>query len=213
MMDSPSISDLDAYAARIRTCRLCRDLKGPARLPHEPRPVLRVSTTARLVVAGQAPGTRVHATGIPYNDPSGDRLRAWINVSRETFYDEALIAIVPMGFCFPGLSPAKADLPPRRECRQTWHDDLFKLMPQIECVLAIGRYAQDYHFARLGEALPKGLLLADVVRSRQGHADDRPRLIALPHPSWRNNAWIKRNPWFEAEVLPMLRAEVARSIR
>ncbi len=213
MTDLVSISDLDACVARISACRLCRDARGPARLPHEPRPVLRVSTTARLVLAGQAPGNRVHATGIPYNDPSGDRLRAWMNVSRETFYDETLIAIVPMGFCFPGYSAAKADLPPRRECRATWHDELFRLMPRIECILAIGRYAQDYHFARLGRPLPKGLSLGDIVGGRQSQAPDRPRLIALPHPSWRNNAWIKRNPWFEAEVLPMLRAEVARAIR
>ncbi len=213
MIDFASIADLEAYAARIRSCRLCRDAPGPARLPHEPRPVLRVSTTARLLVASQAPGARVHATRLPFNDPSGDRLRTWMNVSRETFYDEALVAIVPMGFCFPGYSPAKADLAPRPECRRTWHDDLFALMPQIECILAIGRYAQDYHFARLGRPLRSGACLADVVGGRQGHANDAPRLIALPHPSWRNNAWIKRNPWFEAEVLPMLRAEVARAIR
>jgi uracil-DNA glycosylase len=210
---SSSLRDLEAYAARIRSCRLCRDAPGPAPLPHEPRPVLRVSTTARLLVASQAPGVRVHATGLPFNDPSGDRLRAWMNVSRETFYDQSLIAIVPMGFCFPGHSATKADLPPRPECRQTWHDGLFALMPQIECILAIGRYAQDYHFARLGRPLRSGLSLADVAGAWQGHAHDRRRLIALPHPSWRNNGWIKRNPWFEADVLPMLRAEVARAIR
>jgi uracil-DNA glycosylase len=208
----PNQADLKTYAARIRACRLCRDLRGAARLPHEPRPVLRVSSTARLLVASQAPGARVHATGVPFNDPSGDRLRTWMNVARETFYDESLIAIVPMGFCFPGHSPAKADLPPRPECRQTWHDGLFALMPQIECILAIGRYAQDYHFVRLGRASPKGSPLADVVAAWRSQADRRPRLIALPHPSWRNNGWIKRNAWFETEVLPMLREEVARAI-
>jgi uracil-DNA glycosylase len=205
-------ADLEAYAERIRSCRLCRDMPGLAQLPHEPRPVLRVSTTARLLIASQAPGLRVHATGLPFNDPSGDRLRAWMNVSRETFYDESLITIVPMCFCFPGYSPAKADLPPRAECRPTWHDGLFALMPQIECVLAIGRYAQDYHFARLGRPLRSGLSLADVVGSWKMHAADRPRLIALPHPSWRNNGWIKRNSWFEADILPMLRTEVVRAI-
>lgn len=205
--------DLETCAARIRSCRLCRDKPGPARMPHEPRPVLRPSATARLLVAGQAPGVRVHASGVPYTDPSGDRLRAWMGVSREIFYDESRVAIVPMGFCFPGLDAAKADLPPRPECRRTWHDGLFALMPQIKLILAIGRYAQDYHFARLGRPLSKGLSLADVVGAWQSHANDRPRLIALPHPSWRNNAWIKRNPWFEADVLPMLRAEVAQAIR
>jgi len=210
--DSASTSDLEAYAARIRACRFCRDLPAPARLPQEPRPVVRVSTTARLVLAGQAPGTRVNATGIPYNDPSGDRLRAWMNVPRETFYDESRIAIVPMGFCFPGLNTQKADLPPRRECRELWHDGLFDLLPQVTCIVAIGRYAQDYHFARLGRPLPKSATLAEIVGDWTAHARLTPRIIALPHPSWRNNGWIKSNPWFEEKVLPLLRAEVAKAI-
>jgi uracil-DNA glycosylase len=213
MMDSASISDLDAYVARIRSCRICRDEPGPARLPHEPRPVLRVSATARLLVASQAPGVRVHATGLPFNGASGDRLRAWMGVSREIFYDESRVAIAPMGFCFPGQNPAKADLPPRPECRQTWHDGLLQRMPQIELILAIGRYAQDYHFARLGRPLPRDASAAEIVGAWRGQAGTHPRIIALPHPSWRNNGWIKRNPWFEAEVLPMLREEVARLTR
>jgi uracil-DNA glycosylase len=187
-------------------------LPEPQRLPQEPRPVLRVSTSARLVLAGQAPGTRVNNTGIPYNDPSGDRLRAWMNVSREAFYDESRIAIVPMGFCFPGLNAAKADLPPRRECRELWHDGLFALMPQVTCVVTIGRYAQDYHLARAGHPVPKNALLADIVGDWKNHAQLTPRIIALPHPSWRNNAWITRNPWFEKKVLPLLRAEVAKAL-
>lgn len=213
MTDFASVSDLESYAARIRSCRLCRDADLARQLPHEPRPVLRVSTTARLLVASQAPGARVHATGLPFNDPSGDRLRAWMNISREIFYDESRVAIVPMGFCFPGYNALKADLPPRPECRRSWHDDLFRLMPQIECILAIGRYAQDYHFARLGRALQNRASLAEIVGGWQAGAKHRPKLIALPHPSWRNNAWLKRNPWFEAEVLPMLRAEVVQAIR
>jgi uracil-DNA glycosylase len=212
MTGSASTSDLDLYAARIRGCRFCRDLPPPLRLPQEPRPVLRVSRTARLVLAGQAPGTRVNATGIPYNDPSGDRLRTWMNVSREMFYDESRIAIVPMGFCFPGLNAAKADLPPRRECRQLWHDGLFGLMPQVTCIVAIGRYAQDYHFARAGHPLAKGVTLEDIVGDWKSHRRLRPRIIALPHPSWRNNAWLKRHSWFEAKVLPMLRAEIAKAM-
>lgn len=135
-----------------------------------------------------------------------------MGVTRDIFYDEARIALVPMGFCFPGHDAAKGDLPPRRECRVSWHDELFDLMPQIECILAIGRYAQDYHFGRLGRALKKNAKLDAIVAAWRDHAGRQPRVIALPHPSWRNNAWLNRNPWFETEVLPMLRAEVAGAI-
>lgn len=200
--------ELERLVERIRACRICREAADP--LQHEPRPVLRVSARARLLIAGQAPGTRVHATGLPFNDPSGDRLRGWMNVSRDVFYDEGRIAIIPMGFCFPGHSKTKADLPPRRECRATWHDRLFALLSNIETILAIGMYAQDYHFARLGRPLPKSVKRDELIAGWRGFADLRPRLIALPHPSWRNNGWLKRNLWFEADVLPMLRAEVAR---
>jgi len=149
-------------------------------------------------------------TGLSFNDASGDRLRDWMQVSRETFYDESLIAIVPMGFCFPGHDAKKGDLPPRPECRKTWHDDLFRVLPQIELILAIGRYAQEYHFARLGQPLPKGMKVDDIVRSSA--VSPHPKIIALPHPSWRNSGWIKRNPWFEQEVLPVLREQVAKAI-
>ena len=207
----PATADLDLLVGRIRACRRCRD-EAPDPLPHEPRPVLRVSATARLLVASQAPGTRVHASGVPFTDPSGDRLRTWMNVARETFYDEARIAIIPMGFCFPGHDRAKGDLPPRRECRATWHDALFADLPNITTVLAIGMYAQDYHFARLGRPLPKAMKRDELIADWRAFADMRPRIIALPHPSWRNSGWLKRNPWFEADVLPMLQAEVARAI-
>ena len=133
-----------------------------------------------------------------------------MGVTREIFYDETRIAIVPMGFCFPGHNVVKGDLPPRRECRAHWHDALFRLMPQIETILVIGRYAQDYHFKRLGLPYRKDVRLDDIVRAWRDHLEVRPRLIALPHPSWRNTGWLKRNPWFEAEVVPMLRAEVVR---
>lgn len=198
--------------ARIEACRICRDSPLASPLPHEPRPVLRVSATARLLVASQAPGTKVHATGIPFNDASGDRLRRWMDVTREVFYDATKVAIVPMGFCFPGQNRDKGDLPPRRECLATWHDSLFRLMPQLRCILAIGRYAQVYHFARVGRALPKRTTLDATVRSWAELAGDDPRIIALPHPSWRNIGWLERNPWFEAELLPNLRDEVARAI-
>lgn len=199
---------LEEIAARIRACRACAE--GPSPLPHAPRPVLRVSATARLLVASQAPGNLVNLTGVPFNDPSGERLRDWMGIGRETFYDEARIAIAPMGFCFPGHDAAGGDLPPRPECRRLWHDALFAELPQIETVLAIGRYAQDYHFARLGHALPKGANVSRTVARWREFQATKPRVFPLPHPSWRNTGWLKRNPWFEAEVLPALRAEVAR---
>ncbi|MBV8848858.1 MAG: uracil-DNA glycosylase family protein [Methylobacteriaceae bacterium] len=203
-------SPLDEISARIRACRLCRDVREIPSLPREPRPVFRASATAPLLVASQAPGMRVHQTGLPFNDPSGDRLRQWMGVDRDTFYDEAKIAIVPMGFCFPGYNALKADLPPRRECRATWHDELFARLPQIETILAIGRYAQDYHFARLGRSLPKAAGVDEIVRRWREFKGTSPRVFALPHPFWRNSGWLKRNMWFETEVLPAIRAEVAR---
>jgi uracil-DNA glycosylase len=212
MTDNVSSFDLAAMGAAIRACRICRDAPLTTPLPHEPRPVLRVSTTARLLVASQAPGTKVHLTGLSFNDASGDRLRTWMGVSREVFYDEAKVAIVPMGFCFPGQGPDKSDLPPRRECGQAWHDPLLDLLPQLDCILAIGRFAQTYHFARVGRPLPKSLSVDDTVRGWAELAGTNPRIIPLPHPSWRNTGWIKRNPWFEAEMLPCLRDEVSRAL-
>jgi uracil-DNA glycosylase len=213
MTDNPSSSELCAIAARIRNCRICRDAPQGVPLPHEPRPVLRVSTTARLLVASQAPGTKVHLTGLSFNDASGDRLRQWMGISRDDFYDEAKVAIVPMGFCFPGQAPGKADLPPRRECREAWHDGLLRLLPQLECILAIGRFAQAYHFARVGRPLPKSFTVDATVHRYAELAGANPRIIPLPHPSWRNTGWLRRNPWFEAELLPRLRSEVARAIQ
>lgn len=190
----------------IRACRICRDApRCGAPLPHEPRPVLRVSKTARLCIAGQAPGTRVHATGLPFNDPSGDRLRDWLGVTRDEFYDTARVAIVPMGFCFPGLDAKGGDLPPRRECAATWHDSVFSLLPRLKLVLVIGQYAQAYH---LKSARRK--TLTETVHAWRDYYEPAAarRMLPLPHPSWRNTAWLKKNPWFEAELLPVLRAEV-----
>lgn len=199
---------LGRLADEIRACRACADGEKP--LPHPPRPVLRVSTTARLLIASQAPGNLVNQTGIPFNDPSGDRLRAWMGVDRDVFYDVTRIAIAPMGFCFPGNDAAGGDLPPRAACRKLWHDRLFAAMPQIETVLAIGRYAQEYHFARLGHDLPKGASVSETVARWRAFQSTVPLIFPLPHPSWRNTGWLKKNPWFEAEVLPALRTEVAR---
>lgn len=191
----------------IRACRVCVEAPRGKPLPHAPRPVLRASPTARLAICGQAPGTRVHASGMPFTDPSGDRLRAWLDVTPEEFYDEARVAIVPMGFCFPGQDAKGGDLPPRRECAALWHRDLFAALPQVELVLAVGAYAQAFH---LGAA--RGKTLQETMLAWREHlkASRRPRVFPLPHPSWRNNAWLKKNTWFEADLLPVLRREVRR---
>lgn len=198
---------LDALALRIRACRICRDTPQGKPLPHEPRPVVVPSANARILVAGQAPGTRVHASGIPFNDPSGDRLRDWMGIDRDTFYDASRIAIAPMGFCFPGLDAKGSDLPPRRECAPAWRADLMALMGQVELVLVIGQYAQAWHLKD-----QRGPSLTATVANWRAlwEADSSPRVLALPHPSWRNTGWLKKNPWFEADLLPVLRAEVAR---
>jgi len=156
-------------------------------------------------VAGQAPGTRVHATGLPFNDPSGDRLRDWMGVTRETFYDENHIAIVPMGFCFPGLDAKGGDLPPRPECAKAWRDRVFGGLDGLELILLVGGYAQKWHLG----ANAKGTL-TETVRAWK---DYMPRYLPLPHPSWRNTGWLKKNPWFERDVLPVLRREVRRLVK
>ncbi len=203
-------SELQRLLASIAGCRACIERPSGNALPHQPRPVVRVSGTARLLIAGQAPGARVHASGVPYDDPSGKRLRRWMNIGPEVFYDTARIAIVPMGFCFPGYGSKGADLPPRRECRGLWHDPLFGLLPQLEMILAVGLHAQAYHFRRLG-LKPKAGLTENVACWRE-FCCGSPRVIPLPHPSWRNNGWLRRHPWFESELVPELRQEVARLI-
>jgi len=196
-----------ALLSEIRACRICIEAPCRAPLPHEPRPVLRGTPRARIVVCGQAPGTRVHASGIPFTDPSGDRLRAWLGVSNDAFYDEDRFAIVPMGFCFPGLDKNGGDLPPRRECAAAWRQKVFSSLPHVEIVLAVGQYAQRWH---LGKRV-KGSLTETVRhwRALVAETDAGPRIWPLPHPSWRNNAWLAKNPWFEVELLPALREEIA----
>lgn len=202
---------LARLVAEIEHCRICRDASAGTPLPHEPRPVLRPSATARLLIASQAPGTRVHASGVPFTDRSGDRLRDWLAVDGATFYDRARIAIVPMGFCFPGLDAKGGDLPPRRECAPAWRRRVLALMPQLELVLAIGQHAQRWH-------LPEGVrrrggLTATVEGWRDIlAAPGCPRVLPMPHPSWRNNGWLRQNPWFDAELLPVLRREVRRLV-
>jgi uracil-DNA glycosylase len=180
--------------AEARACRLCA-----GHLPLGPRPVLRASVTARLLIVGQAPGTRVHATGIPFNDPSGDRLRDWLGIGPEIFYDEGKVAIMPAGFCYPGRGKG-GDLPPRPECAPAWHPPLRALMPGIELTLLIGAYAQAYY---LGER--RASTLTETVRRWR---DYLPEFLPTPHPSPRNQLWLKRRPWFEAEIVPELRRRV-----
>jgi len=187
---------LRALLADIAACRICA-----GELAHGPRPVFQLSGTARLCIAGQAPGMRVHKTGIPYNDPSGERLRDWLGIGRDVFYDRTRVAIVPMGFCFPGYDAAGGDRPPRPECVRHWHDRLFAATPKFKLLLAIGTYAQRYHF--------KGGAKKTVTETVRSWREYGPFAMPLPHPSWRNNGWLKKNPWFETELIPDLRARVA----
>ena len=192
-------TELERLLAEVRACRICADS-----LPLGPRPVLRASATARVALCSQAPGTKVHASGRPFTDRSGDRLREWLAVDSETFYDERRIAIVPMGFCYPGIDAKGGDLPPRPECRAMWHDRLFRALPQIELVVVIGSHAMAYHLGKRRKPSVRGTVAA--------FREYLPGVIPLPHPSWRNNAWLDRNPWFTAELLPVLRQSVHRLI-
>lgn len=188
-------TELDELLREVRACRLCETA-----LPHGIRPVLQVGAGARILIAGQAPGRRVHETGVPFDDPSGDRLRDWMGVTRDVFYDAEKIAILPMGFCYPGTGRS-GDLPPRPECAPAWRTALLEHLSGVELTLVIGQYAMAWHLAGPRRAL------TDVVRDWKDHRPDR---LPLPHPSPRNNVWLKKNPWFEAEVLPYLRRRVRR---
>jgi uracil-DNA glycosylase len=203
--DPPPLAE---QLAAIRACRICRD-RADRPLPHEPRPVFQIAPGARVAVCSQAPGNRAHVAGKPFHDPSGVRLRAWMGVDEATFYDPGKVAIIPMGFCFPGYDGKGGDLPPRPECAATWHDRLFAALPRIDLFLCIGKHALAYH-------LPwaRRRSLTETVRDWRAIARaTAPRTVmALPHPSWRNNAWLARNPWFEAELLPDLRARVAAAL-
>lgn len=190
----PRTPSLVRILKEARACGLCA-----AHLPLGPRPVLRASTTARVLIVGQAPGTKVHATGIPFNDPSGDKLREWLAVDRDTFYDESRFAIVPAGLCYPGKGPS-GDAPPRPECAPLWHPRLRAAMPQLELTVLIGSYAQAYY---LGNRRQK--TLAATVRAWRDHL---PGFLPTPHPSPRNRRWLRLNPWFEDEVVPELRKRV-----
>jgi uracil-DNA glycosylase len=191
--ESAAGAALAAAAAEARACRLCAP-----HLPLGPRPVFRVSATARLLIIGQAPGTRVHETGIPFNDASGRRLRAWLGMDEATFYDVSRVAILPVGLCYPGRLPRGGDAPPRPECAPLWHPRLRPLMQAIRLTLLVGSYAQTH-------VLGPGQMTARV-RDFRAHW---PEIVPLPHPSWRTTAWERRNPWFVEDLLPALRALIA----
>lgn len=203
---------LEALSAAAHHCRICIDHPDKGRaLGHTPRPVFQISRTARICIAGQAPGIRAHESGIPFSDPSGARLQQWLGIDEGVFYDAARIAILPMGFCFPGFDAHGADLPPRAECARAWRAKFMAALPELQLLLLVGGYAQRWHLQHLQapQELSRLSVNDTVLHWREIEARiDAPRCIVLPHPSWRNTAWINRNPWFEAELLPELRQRV-----
>ena len=180
-----------------RACRLCAD-----GLPHEPRPIVSASPNARLLIIGQAPGSKVHESGVPWDDKSGDRLRQWLNISKQVFYDDTRVAIMPMGFCYPGKGRS-GDLPPRPECAPHWHAKVLSRLPEIQLTLLIGQYAQRYYLGNDSRTL------TDTVAAWRDHL---PTYFALPHPSPRNQFWLRKNPWFEKEVLVELQKRVKKAL-
>jgi uracil-DNA glycosylase len=186
---------LERVLEEIRACRACA-----GELPHEPRPVVRVFAETRLLICGQAPGRRVHESGAPFTDPSGDRLRQWLGVDYQTFYADRRIGVAAMAFCFPGTDPKGGDYPPPRRCAELWRARLLAELPNVELTLLVGSYAQSWALGRPGP-------LGETVRRWRDYLPD---VVVLPHPSWRNTAWLTRNPWFEAEVVPYLRQRVTR---
>lgn len=189
-------SDLHEFVDEIRACQLCA-----SDMERAPRPILQVSSKAKILIAGQAPGNLAMESGRPFTDPSGDRLRAWLGLEETAFYDPDKVAIVPMGFCFPGYDKNGGDIPPMKRCAKTWHTPLFERLPQIELKVLIGAYAQRWH---IGVQVEK-TLTATVQKWR---AFLEQGVVVTPHPSWRNNAWLKRNPWFESDLLPELQKRV-----
>jgi len=200
-MDGGRQGGVEALAAEVAGCRLCAGRFAASRTGHAPRPVPWLSDRAPILLAGQAPGAQVHAKGRPFDDRSGDRLRDWLGVDRAAFYDRTCFAVLPMAFCFPGYDKGGADLPPPPLCAATWRARALLAMPQVRLTLLIGGYAQRW---RLGA----GAVTATVARWREVG----PEVLPLPHPSWRNTGWLRRNPWFEAELVPELRRRVAALI-
>ncbi len=195
----PGMQDLNSLLTEIRACRLCEK-----HLPLGPRPVIRAAATAKLMIVGQAPGTKVHESGVPWDDASGERLRDWLQMPKNVFYDEARVAIVPMGFCYPGRDKNGGDKPPRPECAPEWHAKLLNFIPELQLTLLVGGYAQKYYLGPDGKRT-----MTETVRAWRAYL---PRFLPTPHPSWRNTGWVRKNPWFESEVLPELRQRVRRLV-
>lgn len=187
----------------IANCRLCADRFAATATRHAPRPVVWFRPGARILIAGQAPGARVHDSGKPFDDRSGDRLRDWMGIGRDVFYDRGRVAVLPMAFCFPGYDAKGSDLPPPRICADTWHERAMAALGEIPLILLVGGYAHRWH---LGGTMP-------VTPRVRGWRDHAPRVFVLPHPSWRNTGWLKRNPWFEAEVIPALQTRVTEVLQ
>jgi uracil-DNA glycosylase len=204
-MDEANRSDRSDLSLRdqINNCRICADRFAATPTRHSPRPVVWFNEAPRILIAGQAPGMRVHASGKPFDDKSGDRLRDWLGITAKVFYDRPKVAIVPMAFCFPGYDTKGADLPPPKVCQETWHDRVMQQLADVPLTIVVGGYAQRYHLG----------VKSGVTATVQGWRDFAPRVYPLPHPSWRNTGWLKNNPWFADELLPDLRAQVKDALQ
>ena len=198
-------SDLDTLKSSLRACTICAERFSTTKTRHAPRPVVWFREGARILIASQAPGIRAHDRGEPFRDPSGNRLRQWLGVDEATFYDKSKFAIVPMGFCFPGYDANGSDLPPPKVCAATWRQQILDQLGSIKLTLLIGGYAQKWHL--------NGLAPGGVTRTVERWRDFAPDLLPLPHPSWRNTAWLKKNPWFETDALPVLQARVQELLK
>lgn len=196
------VHNLDDLLAKISGCSICADRFAATQTAHNPRPVAWVSVAAPILIIGQAPGARVHKTGRPFTDRSGDRLRDWLGIGEADFYDQSKFSILPMAFCFPGYSVKGADLPPPPICAKTWHQPVRSQLEQVKLTLLVGGYAQKYQ-----------LQTTNVSQTVMAWRDHWPRVLPLPHPSWRNTAWLTKNPWFAAELLPALRTRVQELLK
>ncbi len=194
--------EFETFIERMRACRICAEADPP--LPRAPNPVFQLDPRARILIAGQAPGNLADVTARPFNDPSGERLREWLGVDAETFYDPAAFAILPMGLCFPGYAKAGGDLPPRKECAPAWRRDVFERLPNLKTRILIGGYAQKWHLEKAYGG--------NVTRTVENWRAFAPDIFPVPHPSWRNNAWLKTHTWFESELLPHLKIAVKSAL-
>ena len=193
-------ADFEHLTSRLRACHLCADRFASTATAHQPRPIVWFAPTARILIAGQAPGAKVHQSGKPFTDASGERLRDWMGLNDATFYDRRQVAIVPMAFCFPGYNAKGADLPPPALCAKAWRKDVLEHLGNIRLTLLVGGHAQKWHLG--------GAAFGGVTGTVQGWCGLAPDVFALPHPSWRNTGWIRKNPWFEADLIPALRTRV-----